>query len=626
MCKYSFKTILHQVAPVPFDNTFEKKLLQQWNACYAVKNTNTLEDCLVSTHERDFMQTDGQIRLLLVDDDTTTLQFIEAQISEDLSPQYNVTHVRNLHSALAELKSADFDIVLVDLSLPDAYGPDVVLPIRETAPRVPVVVITGLDNEEIAIRVVRDGVQDYLIKGLLDATSLNRSIRYAIERQRMMHQLEKARELEQFLAYHDALTGLPNRKMLIDRLHQAISRARRSQNLVGLLSLDLDGFKHTNDTLGYGAGDTVLKTVAERLRKTIRESDTVARVSGDEFMLIIDNLHRDQDAVIVCEKILRTLAEPYQIHESRFYMTASIGVSIYPFDGNDEETLIKNADIAMYRAKSEQRNSYQLYNLSMAAQIQERIHIEKELRRILAEENPAELTLHYQPLLNMQTGHISTLEALVRWQHPEIGFISPTQFIPIAEETGLIDPLGQWIIRQACTHNKLLQDNGFNPVRVAINLSTKQFRQRDIREIILSALDSSGLDPQHLALEITESSAMEDVEYTIQLLNYFRKLGVRISVDDFGTGYSSLSYLKKLPADVLKIDRSFIDGVPNDRNDTSITAAIISLAHNLELGVVAEGVENQQQYAYLQSLHCDEMQGYHFSRPLSFEELCQILP
>ncbi|MCB0301504.1 MAG: diguanylate cyclase, partial [Calditrichaeota bacterium] len=350
-------------------------------------------------------------------------------------------------------------------------------------------------------------------------------------------------------AQHDALTGLPNRKLLLDRLHQSLSRARRGQHLVGLLSLDLDGFKKTNDTLGHAAGDNLLKTAAGRLRESVRESDTVARISGDEFMLIIDNLTREQDALVVCEKILKTLSQPYEISKHRFYMTASMGVSLYPFDGSDVESLVKNADIAMYRAKSDRNNSYQLYNLSMEAQAQEKMRLENELRRLLAEDAQTELSLHYQPVLNFEQNSITSLEALVRWQHPEMGFISPVRFIPIAEETGLIDPLGEWIINKACHQNKVLQDNGYTPVRVAINLSTKQFRQRDIREIIHDALDSSGLNPEFLALEITESSAMQDVEYTIQILKHFKNLGVQISVDDFGTGYSSLSYLKKLPAD-----------------------------------------------------------------------------
>ncbi len=566
------------------------------------------------------------IRLLLVDDDDTPVRQLQEKLAELQHIRFEINHESCLADALERLQESVFDLIMVDLSLPDAYGTDVIYPLRTNAPEIPIIVLTGLDNEEIAMKAVREGVQDYLVKGSIESTTLARAIRYAIERQRMLHQLEKARQLEQYLAYHDALTGLPNRKLLLDRLHQSLSRARRGQHLVGLLSLDLDGFKKTNDTLGHAAGDNLLKTAAVRLRESVRESDTVARISGDEFMLIIDNLTREQDALVVCEKILKTLSQPYEISKHRFYMTASMGVSLYPFDGSDVESLVKNADIAMYRAKSDRNNSYQLYNLSMEAQAQEKMRLENELRRLLAEDAQTELSLHYQPVLNFEQNSITSLEALVRWQHPEMGFISPVRFIPIAEETGLIDPLGEWIINKACHQNKVLQDNGYTPVRVAINLSTKQFRQRDIREIIHDALDSSGLNPEFLALEITESSAMQDVEYTIQILKHFKNLGVQISVDDFGTGYSSLSYLKKLPADILKIDRSFIDGVPEDRNDTSITAAIINLAHNLDLAVIAEGVENQQQFAYLQSMHCDEMQGYHFSKPLSFEELCKILP
>ncbi len=564
----------------------------------------------------------NRVKILLIEDDEGDAFLVRELLMEAEQFNFDLIHVERLSHGLDVLASERCDVILLDLSLPDGYGPEIIYPVQEAANGIPIIILTGLDSEGVGIQLVKEGVQDYLVKDSFDSQNLIRAIRYAIERQRMLFQLEKARELEQYLAYHDALTSLPNRKLFYDRLAHTISRARRNDKMVGVMFLDLDGFKRINDTLGHGAGDELLKITAERLKHVIRESDTVARLGGDEFTVIIDHISQEQDVISVCDKILRTLEKPYKIDSNEFFITSSIGVSLYPFDGENIEELIKNADVAMYRAKGAGKNNYQFYNISMDAQAMEHLEMERSLRRAL-ENN--ELYLHYQPLFNMQQKTITSLEALVRWQHPELGNIPPSKFIPIAEETGLINPLGEWIINTACIQNKTLQAEGYQPVRVAINLSTHQFRDKNLFETVTNALDKSRLNPQFMSLEITESSVMRDVEYAIDTLQAFKDLGIQVAVDDFGTGYSSLSYLKQLPADTLKIDRSFIDGIPTDRNDASITSAIIGLAHNLELGVVAEGVETSEQLSYLQQLKCDEMQGYHLSKPLPFDTLKTVM-
>jgi len=564
----------------------------------------------------------NRVKILLIEDDEGDAFLLRELLLEAEQFNFDLIHVERLSHGLNVLATEKCDVILLDLSLPDGYGPEIIYPVQEAANGIPVIILTGLDSEGVGIQMVKEGVQDYLVKGSFESHNLIRAIRYGIERQRMLFQLEKARELEQYLAYHDALTSLPNRKLFYDRLAHTISRAHRNEKKVGVMFLDLDGFKRINDTLGHSAGDELLKITAERLKHVMRESDTVARLGGDEFTVIIDNISQEQDIISVCEKILHALEKPYKIDSNEFFITSSIGVSLYPFDGENIEDLVKNADVAMYRAKGAGKNNYQFYNISMDAQAMEHLEMERSLRRAL-ENN--ELYLHYQPLFNMEQKAISSLEALVRWEHPELGNIPPSKFIPIAEETGLINSLGEWIINTACIQNKALQSEGYQPIRVAINLSTHQFRDKNLFETVTNALNNSCLDPQFMALEITESSVMRDVEYAIDTLRAFKDLGIQVAVDDFGTGYSSLSYLKQLPADTLKIDRSFIDGIPTDRNDASITSAIIGLAHNLELGVVAEGVETSEQLSYLRHLKCDEMQGFHLSRPLPFDTLKTVM-
>lgn len=420
------------------------------------------------------------------------------------------------------------------------------------------------------------------------------------------------------LAYHDALTGLPNRPLFIDRLIVALAQANRAHQKLAVFFLDLDRFKDINDSLGHTMGDTLLKAVAERVRRCVREGDTVARFGGDEFTLLIPKIENIEDAAKIALKINETLKIPFFVNERELFVTTSIGVSIFPADGADPETLVRNADTAMYRAKEQGRDNYQLYAPAMNAQALERLALESALRKALTND---ELVLHYQPQIAAQSGAIIGVEALVRWQHPELGLLSPAHFITVAEKSGLIVPIGEWILRTACRQIRAWQRKIDQEFTVAVNLSARQFQQPDLVDMIRSALHETGVEPPALEVEITESNAMQNAENTMYTLRELKALGVRISMDDFGTGYSSLNYLKRFPIDTLKLDKSFIKDVTTDPSDAAIVSAVIQLAHSLKLIVVAEGVERQDQLDFLRRQHCDNIQGYLFSKPLPADQL-----
>jgi diguanylate cyclase (GGDEF)-like protein len=426
-------------------------------------------------------------------------------------------------------------------------------------------------------------------------------------------QLEQANAQLQHVATHDALTGLPNRLLLADRLEQAIARAERQHQRFALIVVDLDRFKSINDSLGHLAGDELLREVAQRLGRVLRKADTLARLGGDEFVLLLNKIENPHDAEIVATKVLEDFARPVTISGLELHISASLGISVSPDDGTDSETLLQHADAAMYHAKKSGRNAYQFFAPAMNAFARERLELENGLRRALEQR---EFVLHYQPKVDVRTGRIDSAEALVRWRHPKHGLIAPAQFIPLAEETGLILPLGEWVIREACRQAFAWQAAGLRPLRVAVNLSAQQFRQKNLVGLVRDALAASRLESQYFELELTESAVMDDAEQSIEILRELSELGVRISVDDFGTGYSSLSYLRRLPLDKLKIDRAFIREVVTSRDDAEIVRAIISLAHALRLQVIAEGVETPDQLEFLNGLGCDQYQGFHFSAPI----------
>ncbi len=424
------------------------------------------------------------------------------------------------------------------------------------------------------------------------------------------------------VAQHDVLTGLPNRSLLQDRLGQAVAYATRSGHPVWVMLIDLDRFKYVNDSMGHKAGDVLLMTVAARLRGSLRDTDTVARLSGDEFVVILSQ-HEDQPlSGDIVQRVMDSVAQPVMLGTKEFFVTCSIGVAAYPSDGTPAESLIEHADIAMYRAKKLGRNNFQFYTPAMNEESLERVRIESALRNAL-ERN--EFVLHYQPQVDLKTGQIVGMEALIRWKHPELGMVPPMRFISVAEDTGLIVPIGAWVMRTACAQNKAWQDAGLGHLRVAVNLSARQFSATELLPGIEQVLLDTGLEPSCLELELTESLFMSDVTPAVDLLHRMKSLGVKLSIDDFGTGYSSFSYLSRFPIDVLKIDRSFVNDITHDANDAAIVASIIALAHNLRLSVIAEGVETAEQLDYLRHQGCDEMQGYYFSRPLPAQEFEQLL-
>src|SRR5450830_1096861 len=428
-------------------------------------------------------------------------------------------------------------------------------------------------------------------------------------------------ELE-FQANRDVLTGLVNRNMLRKVLEEAMAYAERYQRSLWVVFVDLDRFKFVNDTLGHKAGDLLLKTVAGRLRGAVRDTDTIARLGSDEFVIVMSEYTDVGLDTRNLQRIQAAIAAPMTIEGHTFFPTCSLGVAAYPDDGRDAEMLVKHADIAMYRAKQSGRDNYQFYTPAMNEQALERLRIEGDLRLAL-ERN--EFLLHYQPKIDLRSGNIVGMEALIRWQHPELGMVSPARFISLAEETGLILPIGSWVIRTACEQAKAWQDAGWTNLRVSVNLSVRQFVQKDLVSSIAAVLKDTGLDADLLELELTESLVMTDVEHAIGILRQLKELGVHLSIDDFGTGYSSLSYLKRFPIDVLKIDKSFVRDITLDADDAAITVSIISLAHSLKLHVIAEGVETQEQLSYLRRHGCDEMQGYLFSPPVPAEKFETLL-
>jgi len=414
-------------------------------------------------------------------------------------------------------------------------------------------------------------------------------------------------------AQHDILTGLPNRMLLSDRIGRAIVLSQRHGTKVAVLFLDLDGFKHVNDSLGHSIGDKLLQSVAKRLEGCVRASDTVSRQGGDEFVVLLSEVQQAEDVAISARRILEAVATDHPIDAHNLHVTTSIGMSVYPDDGADAETLIKNADIAMYQAKENGRQSYQFFEPAMNVRAMERQFIEAGLRRALERH---EFEVHYQPKVDLRTGRITGAEALIRWTHPVRGPISPVQFIPVAEECGLILPIGAWVLREACNQARAWADAGLPAVTMAVNVSAMEFRDEKFLEGVFAILSETGMDPRKLELELTESVLMKRAESTARILQSLRESGVRVAVDDFGTGYSSLSYLRKFPVDALKIDSSFIRQLSTDGDDTTIVTAVIGMARSLNLRVVAEGVETREQLAFLRAHQCDDAQGHYFSPPV----------
>jgi diguanylate cyclase (GGDEF)-like protein len=426
-----------------------------------------------------------------------------------------------------------------------------------------------------------------------------------------------------FMANHDALTGLPNRTLLKDRLSQAVLHAQRYDRWVTVVFIDLDNFKIVNDSLGHNAGDELLKTVASRMVGCVRATDTVVRLGGDEFVILLLDQPKTADGIsATLQKIRAAIAEPVRREGHDFRVTSSIGIANYPSDGKDADTLLANADAAMYCAKEIGRDNFQFYTPELNTKIHEKFLLQEELRNAVAR---SEFVLFYQPQVDMRTGRVFAVEALIRWRHPVQGMIPPIKFIPLAEETGLIVPIGDWVLREACRQNKAWQEAGLPRMTVCVNVSARQFKDKGLIAHVVGALKDSGLEAKYLELELTESLIMQDVELTVATMKKLQSLGVQLSIDDFGIGHSSLNALKTFPVARLKIDKSFIDHLASDENDKAVASAVITLGQKLNLRVIAEGVETDEQIAFLRENNCDEMQGYHFSKPIPPHDIEELL-
>jgi diguanylate cyclase (GGDEF)-like protein/PAS domain S-box-containing protein len=481
----------------------------------------------------------------------------------------------------------------------------------------------SIDDYALGFRVVRpDGALRHVqMRVYLVRDGAGQFVRRAGIVQDVTERKEQEARIEH-LAYHDALTGLPNRTMLTDRLAQALAQAQRRELESAVLFIDLDRFKLVNDSLGHAAGDALLQEVARRLRAALREDDTVARVGGDEFQVVLPQISGPTDAAHVAEKLMNVLAVPFMLEGQELHVTASLGLSLFPRDGTTGDLLLKYADMALYAAKGEGRNAYRFFSPEMNAHAHGRLRLENDLRRAI---DRGELELHYQPQLDLATGRVNAIEALVRWRHPTKGLVSPNAFIPMAEETGLVLGLGEWVLNEACRQVAHWHARGLGPLRVAVNISARQLQRPGLDGAVRRALAASGLPPPCLELEITESSMMLDPHHAQGVLQSLRELGVQLSIDDFGTGWSSLAYLKRLPLDRLKIDRSFIGGIPQDVDDAAIVETIIVMTHKLGLRVIAEGVETAAQRQQLLEQGCDEMQGFLLARPVPAAELPALL-
>jgi diguanylate cyclase (GGDEF)-like protein len=555
-------------------------------------------------------------KVLLIEDNPGDARLIQAMIEEEEGAPFQLHFADRLALGLEHLSASETALVLLDLSLPDSFGLETFTKVYTHSPTVPIIVLTGNDDQKVALSAVKGGAQDYLVKGRLDRELLLRSMHYSIERKRYQVQLEHQ-------ANYDALTGLPNRNLLHDRLKQAVYAQRNPRN-IAVVFMDLDHFKFVNDSLGHSVGDKLLKAMGERLRGTLREGDTVGRVGGDEFVLILADQNNEEVIFRAMQRISAKVAEPITVEGKELYVTCSAGISLYPQDGPDVDTLLKNADAAMYRAKEHGRSNFQFYTSEMNERVNERLALEGALRRALERQ---EFLLHYQQKVDLRSDTIIGAEALVRWMHPEWGLVRPARFITLAEETGLIVPLGEWVLREACRQARAWLDEGLRPGVVSVNLSARQFRQQDLVRMVSRILEETRLEPQHLEMELTESMVMHNVDSAIATLQGLKSLGVRLSVDDFGTGYSSLSYLKDLPIDALKIDRSFVRDIGGgaETGEGILAQAIISLGHNLHLKVVAEGVETDAQVRFLRRHGCDEVQGFLYGEPVAPEAHARLL-
>jgi diguanylate cyclase (GGDEF)-like protein len=557
--------------------------------------------------------------ILIIDDD----EQIRGLLSDLLSPNHDCTTVGSAECALKILNSINFNLVISDINMGGISGLDLVPLVLERTPDTVVVMISGLQTVDSAIEAMRAGAFDYVTKPL-DLRHVETAVKRALAHHHLLTQKrlyenhleelikERTAEIEH-LAYHDGLTDLPNRVLFEDRCTQAIAIAHRNENLVAVMLVSLDRLKKVTESLGHAAGDVVLTEAAARLRCCVTNGDTVARFEGDEFALLLTNVTETADLTEVARAIREVFNGPFRLGGQEVYVSTSMGISLFPSNGEDSGTILRNAVAALYRAKKQGGNNCQFYAADMNALALKRLELETGMRRAIENE---EFITYYQPVVNLASGAVVGSEALVRWQHPELGLLPPARFIGLAEDTGLILDIGDFVLRDACARTRAWQDRGFGPMRIAVNISARHFQEKGFSERLMEILGETRLDPASLELELTETSIMENTDVAVKALARIRHLGVSVAIDDFGTGYSSLSYLKNLPIDTVKLDQSFVAGAATDPDDAALVMAIVTLAHHLRLRVIAEGVETEDQVAFLRLLKCDEAQGYLFGKPM----------
>jgi len=555
------------------------------------------------------------MKLLLVEDNPADADFLAASLRRQRAGDVELVNVPTLALATEQLSLDTFDVVLLDLHLPDGSGLQCLDAIQAVNNEIPIVVLSGQDDEEFAVSILNKGAQDYLVKWEGQGRTILRSIRYAIERKKSDLHLN-------YLAQYDPLTGIPNRQFFNDQLTRATARARRDGRKVTLLFLDLDAFKVVNDTLGHDAGDRLLKEVADRIRRAVRTGDIVARLGGDEFAVMLEGLSTPRDVEALASGLLEVIAQPYHIADRQLTITTSIGITMYPSDNSDTQMLLKNADIAMYQAKEYGRNNFKFFHEQMHADLMEYHELERDIREAIQQ---GQFHLAYQPKVNIRINQLQGLEALLRWNSPTRGNVSPGNFIPVAEESGHIIPLGYWVLNEVCLTLRSWQDKGLTLVPVSVNVSARQFQQPDFHKRVAEVLRKHSIDPSLIEIELTEGLVMEDIDSAQRELAQLKKIGLRISIDDFGTGYSCLSYLRRFPIDVLKIDKSFVQEIGGSRDGESIIDAIISLAKSLRLETVAEGVETAAQLHYLLDHGCHVVQGFLFGKPMEMHLIEPLL-
>ena len=558
---------------------------------------------------------DTILKILLINKSQSEYRLIGHLLSQVHHTDYHLTWVDSLENALEEALSDYFDVILLDYHWEDGSGADILNGARSQGCQVPIIVMTDEMEADVDRSAIRYGASDYLIKGRIDSQLLERTLRYAIERKSTEVKLAK-------LAHYDPLTGIPNRILFRDRLEHAVQLSERDNVSFTLMYLDLDGFKQINDTFGHDAGDQLIKTCAERLRDCMRKSDSVARIGGDEFTLLLEHIDSPTDIAHIAQKVIDVISKPVQIDTHQVTVGCSIGIAIYPEAGTDINTLQKHADMAMYQAKQYKGSHYHFFTEALNVEAHRQLLLESELRVALRRE---EFIVYYQPRVDIHSGEIKGLEALLRWAHPQKGLLCPDAFMDVAEDSGLIVPIGYWVVRKVAEDLVRMREQGLDTIAMAINLSIRQFSDDKLVERIASLLNEMGVDARQIEFELTETAIMENIDRVALCMRALAQLGCQFALDDFGTGYSSFMHLQRLPISVLKIDKGFVADIVSREDDASLVSAMISLAHSLGKTVIAEGVEDEQQLELLRQFGCDQVQGFHFGKAVSLELVSEKL-